>query len=246
MGLTTKFNPLGGSDSYRQKVHINITQNILNYNVYTELEKLGLTPDTVAYDVIINLASGVIIGSAQTYWYAFASGGFKAGTLITLNIMSGAYITGAGGTGGTGGTYNPYSYPSEKSPSAGTIGGPAMHLLYPITINNLGTIQSGGQGGTGGIARWDTSDMTNSGEHISGAGGQGGDGTGYASGNGSVTSGGAGRVGSTSCWSYLGCVTGNTGNVGGAAGSDKSIVHNNNAITWINQGTIKGTISATY
>ena len=115
-------------------------------------------------------------GSPSTGTPALQTGSpFPTGSLIELTNNSGIYISGAGGPGGS-------------TSSAGN----GLHCNYPITLNNLGTIQGGGYGGANG-----SPGSAPGGENhppIYYSGGAGGGGAGYVAGSpgGSLTGGGGG------------------------------------------------------
>lgn len=240
MSIRTPFHPMGGQKTGPKEVEINITARTVDFNVYNQLVAMGVDV-TKALEVVINVAAGVVVGASSTAVYAFQTGALRAGSKVTLNVGSGAYITGAGGAGGAGGYASAGA--TTVAGSAGANGGIAMFLQLPISINNLGTIQSGGAGGKGGNG---TSAYIN---YVTywGRGGTGGQGAGYVS-AGTLTAGSAGTAGSgRDFWdSDTGANRGGSGTAGatgGAPGSNNSIVRNGNLVTWINQGTVKGTIA---
>ncbi|KWA84285.1 hypothetical protein WL29_23295 [Burkholderia ubonensis] len=111
-----------------------ISSSTTNYNLRTAAQAAGwdgVRP--LRASVTIN--SGVYVGSPSTGSYAFDTGsGFPAGT--TLKLTNSGTVVGQGGDGGSYG-------------AGGGSGGPAMHIQYPITVANYGTIAGGGGGGAG-------------------------------------------------------------------------------------------------
>ena len=158
-------------------------------------------------------------GSPSTGTPALQTGSpFPTGSLIELTNNSGIYISGAGGPGGS-------------TSSAGN----GLHCNYPITLNNLGTIQGGGYGGANGAPG-----SAPGGENhppIYYSGGAGGGGAGYVAGSpgGSLTGGGGG--GGPGGGSASG------GSPGQGPGSVHAIVMNGNTITYTNPGTITGGVN---
>lgn len=124
-------------------------------------------------DVTITVNSGIYIYATSTANAGLTLTGGTTGDTVTL--VNNGYIMGMGGTGGSG-----YSASPKVAP---TVGGPALSLGYPTTVNNTNpSAYIGGGGGGGGSSG------------VTGAGGGAGGGPGGRTQNdyGPVAPGGAG------------------------------------------------------
>lgn len=234
--------------------NITIASNTANYVLNTAKVtgyKAGKT------DVTLTINNGVFVSSASTGSYAFTvDNSWTTGD--TLTIVNNGTIQGRGGNGGNQG-------------SAGSTGGPALLVQRAVSINNVNRIAGGGGGGgggyytvlvfkdgprlvgaggggggglgvsTGGPSNTDyqgrSSGAGNPGTLTSaGGGGASSDGNNAggpgASGGSYASSGGTAGLGP-----YAESTRGGFGGAGGAA-----IVGNSN-ITYINTGTINGSVS---
>jgi hypothetical protein len=119
---------------------IDVTASAQNLNLYN----LAGQP-SCPIDLIVNITSGVTIGSANSTLTALTTGGFLSGTNLTIN--NDGSIVGAGGAGGTIVGSNQSNCPDAN----GKPGGTALELLVTnVIINNNGTIGGGGGGGGAG------------------------------------------------------------------------------------------------
>ena len=119
---------------------LNITGNTSNYNILTAATAAGYTAGTDTTPIIVNVATGVTVSASSAP--AMRTGALNAASNLTINVASGAAITGF--TGSTGGTS-----------SAGGAGGDG--ILFEISsgtgtylVDNDGTTSGGGGGGGGG------------------------------------------------------------------------------------------------
>lgn len=148
---------------------IEISRTALNINLFI----LAGRPSVAgSWYFIVN--RGVVVGSESTSGFAIETGIFPEGSNVTLTINENAVITGAGGAGGNGGSQG-------IAPGTGLPGGIAMNIQYPLTVNNLGTIQGGGTGGAGAAAVYFRRNNPRPNEsflngYIAGGGGAGGSG----------------------------------------------------------------------
>jgi hypothetical protein len=175
------------------------------------------------YDVRFIIEVGAVAGSSDQTEYAIETGLWPELTTPIL-IINYSYLLGTGGAGGF-------------ATFAGDQGGSALLLEDDIRLNNIGTIASGGGGGGGGT-----------GGAISGGGG-GGAGFTLGLGNGSArdgtyTNGGLGdvRLGGGNGGDLADSGNNGSGSNGGLTG-DHAINQNGFVITYINTGTILGTIT---
>lgn len=118
---------------------LTITSNVFNYNIANVLGN-----PTNPLDVELTINSGVIVGSTSTSIAALSTGNLPAGSTVT--IINNGRIQGKGGDGGRTADHNA----AASGSTDGGIGGNALDLTLPITINNAnGEIWSGGGGGGG-------------------------------------------------------------------------------------------------
>ena len=119
---------------------ITISSNTFNFNLRTIHDTLFPVITTVgSITVTVNIAAGVIVGSASTGAPAFDVGLWPNLPPITINNEG--RIQGAGGAGG--------SRPSAAITSLtnGGAGGTALRTTVAITVDNSGAIYGGGGGG---------------------------------------------------------------------------------------------------
>lgn len=204
----------------------------------------------------ITLAAGAVLGSSSVATLAFDTGaGFPAGTQLSLALLGGAYLVGAGGAGGSGGgwftSYCPCGGATVYTPVAaggGGTGGPALRAQYPLTVTNGGVIGGGGNGGSGGapgqvyigccVYQYEGSGGGGGGAgYVAGSGGSAGTISGSSSGSngnpgggGSLASGGSGGSGA------------NSGGSGSGLGGGACTIGNTN-ITWAVTGTRYGALT---
>jgi len=114
-------------------IHLRFFQNTSNINIYESALRMGWNgKDKVT--ICVDIEKDVIVCSSSATKPALVTGEpFPSGTIIKL--INKGNILGRGGTGGV------------KGP--GGDGGDAIHLSYPISLVNLGTIAAGGGGGAG-------------------------------------------------------------------------------------------------
>jgi hypothetical protein len=146
---------LGNFYSKANKFVATITSNAQELNLYTWLTSIGWDQNR---KVELTINSGVYIWSDNTSAAALNMGGtYPKG----LTIINNGYIIGKGGNGGSimqttaGGGYDNIIAP--------TVGGPAINLTGPVSIDNTNGYIGGGGGGGAGAA-----------PNIGGGGGAGG------------------------------------------------------------------------
>eukprot|EP01121_Diplochlamys_sp_Union-15-3_P021329 TRINITY_DN860_c0_g1_i1.p1 TRINITY_DN860_c0_g1~~TRINITY_DN860_c0_g1_i1.p1 ORF type:complete len:566 (+),score=114.99 TRINITY_DN860_c0_g1_i1:88-1785(+) len=124
--------------STRQKSHvyyIKLIQDTINVNIHQCAMRMGWNGKDKA-TISIDIDKDVVICSNSTAQPALQTGkDFPPGT--TIVVINKGHIIGKGGPGGV------------KGP--GGDGGDAIHISYPITLINKGTIAAGGGGGAGYI-----------------------------------------------------------------------------------------------
>jgi hypothetical protein len=227
---------------------LNIIADTANFNLRTALLANGWN-GTSPVIASINIASGVAVYSNSTSSPAFDTGAaLPAGSHITL--INNGIIVGKGGNGAAGYTAN------------GGAGGKAMNISTAIDINNLGIIGGGGGGGgTGGMG------LDSGGYYAYNTGGCGGGGIGFgygghnssppvqgrAGGDGTATSAGAGGGPSTTFGGGYGGSGGGYGQAGQAGqlvnssrtlgGAAGAAITGNSLITWLNTGSVYGSVS---
>lgn len=196
-----------------------ISGNTQNYDLGAAARAAGWNGTDGLHATVTNNA---IVGSNSTATPAFNVPSLPAGSSVV--IANNNMILGCGGNGGNGGSNG-----SSSGVTAGSNGGPALHLAYPTTIYNYGTIAGGGGGGAGGAGYTSTSNPVayfagggggGGAGYGTGAGGNGGtaaNGNGGNGGPGSTTGGGAGGGGPQG-----GGSGGGAGGVLGARGGDSS------------------------
>ena len=229
----------------RIAIPLTISSPTYNYDVYT-----NRGPSYVAgiSDINVTVNSGVRVGSTGTGTYAMlVPSSFNAGDTVT--ITNNGYIQGMGGKGGNS---QFAAQPSGGNP--GNVGGNALYINRPTTIQNNSIIAGGGGGGGGG-AGW-TPDKGGSGWGGGGGGGAGynagagGDGP-YGGNAGTYDAGGTGGPGDTGIAGGTGGgrgAAGATGNAtgganprpGGPGGSAGNYIVGNPFVTWSATGTREG------
>jgi hypothetical protein len=122
----------------------NITANSYDVNLYTAMGS-PIYPLTA----VVNISNNVIVSGTNTNNAALDIGSFPVGSLIYLNVGSGAYIVGRGGNGGYGANSEGWA----GTGLVGAAGGTGLKTTLPITLVNNGTIAGGGGGGGGGGGR---------------------------------------------------------------------------------------------
>lgn len=221
--------------------NIVVSANTANVNLKTAAMAVGW--DGISdVDVTCTVQAGVVIGSTSASTPSFTTDtGWPNNTTLTLSIASGASIIGAGGAGGAGGAVPTETYTWSDSQSAwllsnhvaggpgspGIVGGTALSISKAISINNLGTIASGGNGSAGTASSGLIADLSpyaftkvNGESHtFTGSGGTNG-----AQGSGAGSSG--------------------IYNPGGGAQGGSTAITGNALITWVANGTKLGAISA--
>jgi hypothetical protein len=155
--------------------------------------------------------SSDVYEASSAFGYAMRTGGFPAGSTITLIIASGG-VYGAQGGGGAGGSFGP-----------GSDGGGGTNCLLmddDLILIASGVIFSGGNGGRGGDAAHSENML------IWADGGGGGNGQGYIVGAG-VVGPDAGSPGSTN-----GSVVGASGGMGDVCGDGVAINKQGHTLTF--------------
>ena len=209
---------------------------VTNYNMRSAAIAAGWDQVKPLF-MTVTVNSGVVIGSTTNTNYAFDTGaGFPAGSNLTVNIASGAYVVGCGGTGGGGENGNSSAMGNMRPAAKAAAGGPALIARQPVTINNMGVIGGGGGGGGGGAA---SAYLNDSFWGSAGSGGGGGAGSivglggagglthpgrtsppepGFAGSAGTLTTGGQGGVANVQQMNPIGYPGGTGGNLGQAGG----------------------------
>lgn len=213
-----------------------IAATTTNYNMRSAAIAAGWN-QVVPLQMGVTIAGGVVIGSTTNTNYAFDTGaGFPAGSNLTVNIASGAYVVGCGGTGGGGENGNNSAWGNMRPAAKAAAGGPALIARQPVTISNMGVIGGGGGGGGGGAA---SAYLNDSFWGSAGSGGGGGAGSivglggagglthpertsppepGFAGSAGTLTTGGQGGVANVQQMNPVGYPGGTGGNLGQAGG----------------------------
>lgn len=230
----------------RINVPLTIGSPTYNYNVYTQA---SASPSYVAgiSDVAVTVSPGVQVGSTSTGAYAMlVPSSFSPGDTVT--ITNNGVIQGMGGAGGPGQFGASNGIP-------GSVGGNALYVNRPVTIQNNSVIAGGGGGGgAGGGYTPDKgpSDWGGGGGGGAGYNGGAGGGGGYPGGPGSSSSGGGGgggiapggpgggRGANGSNGSPIGGANPRSGGAGGGAGS---YIVGNPFVTWTATGTRQGPAS---
>jgi hypothetical protein len=187
----------------RVQVALEIRASAQNVNLRTLALTRGYDGTSPAA-LLVTIAPGIVVGSAMTSQAALTSDVWPAGS--TLLLVCYGTIAARGGVGGTGGRTGPFGDPPED----GFVGGPALRVYVPTSIDNWGRIHGGGGGGGGGAG---------SGSIYGGGGGGGG--AGFAPGLGAPGGGGgalAGAAGSLSAGGPGGRSGGGSATDGGAGG----------------------------
>ena len=190
--------------------NINITSNVQNYNLATDMAALGWTSAAGTFTANVTVGAGVYLWSDTTSTAGFDTGTFGGITNNVINITNNGYIMGKGGAGGAGTGFGVSAVMSN-----GSIGGPAINLQHNVTIVNNSYI--GGGGGGGGSAQGVGPSGTNvkqAGRVGGGGGAGGGQGGAAADQGGSALGASGGAVGST----------GSNGSDGGSFPSNEHIV----------------------
>lgn len=121
-------------------ITLNITSNASEQNILTLAQAAGYNASTDTTAIIVNVAGGVTLSASSAP--AIRTGALNAASNLTINVASGAAITGFSGTNGGTNT-------------AGSAGGDG--ILFEISsgtgtylVDNDGTTSGGGGGGGGG------------------------------------------------------------------------------------------------
>lgn len=251
--LTDKAVDLYNYPVKRIPANVVISASTNDYNLYNNLPASYFEG---IMDITVWILPNVVI-TGNTTSNSFTVDGFSNGDRI--NLINYGRIQGRGGDGGQGGQLVSSTYGINKGgptggftssgkgdsgggkgkggisiqstvpAKAGTRGGTALNVTYPILLENRGIIASGGGGGGGGGA--------------TAGGGKGGGGAGFGTGanNGTLTSGGAGAI--------AGGVGGSAGNpgspgtAGGAGGAAGYAIVGRPLIDITTTGTIIGPVS---
>lgn len=211
----------------------------------------------LAAEVIVT-GTGTLAAGSSIYAY-YAGSNFPQGTTLKLSVQPGGRVLGAGGIGGMGS--------GAGIANAGGAGGTAIYTRWPLAIDNLGTTTGGGGGGGGGGGTYSSNSRAGGGGGGGGAGSNAGLGNaggtptdgytnfpGYASSNGTETTGGAGGgrlVIGDGAIGFEGGVGGALGQAGGAGASGGNVsgasgglagayIDGASYATWINTGTRLG------
>lgn len=224
-----------------------------SYNIYTSA---GSPTDKVAVTLTVN--SGVTVGSLNPANPGIVTGsGWANGS--TIRIVNNGHITSRSGQGGQAGFAPPAGTPLDGQ--AGSAGGDAIYLSWPVTINNSGgyIFGAGGGGGGGGGAGDGGANFYSSGgggggggagytNNVSFGGGGGGSPNGSNGSDGTLSAGGAGGAPGDSLnpggWGGFGgnpgeagqAGSGGGGGYGGAGGAGGAAGYavrlNGHAVTW--------------
>jgi hypothetical protein len=245
-GTIAANNFYGASD--RVNIPLSIATPIYNYDVYTQAIA---NPDYTAgiSDIQVSVSPGVIVGSTATNTYAMlVPNSFSPSDTVT--ITNNGVIQGRGGNGGAGRV-------GSATGGAGLVGGNALYINRPTTIQNNSVVAGGGGGGGGASGTTPDKGPTYTGGGGGGGAGElGGTGGGgpFPGSPGTSTAGGAGRVGN------LGSQVGGPGGGRGAAGSNGAptgganpapggagglagyYVIGNPFVTWSTEGTRQGRV----
>ncbi len=146
-----------------------ITSDEVNYDVRAKALAEG-------WDGVQQLTAKITIASTAVVRTMTVPSNFPAGTNIAIDVQGA--IAGIGGTGGNGGIGS--SVPAQ----AGSPGGTALHVRFPINLKFTGVIAGGGGGGGGGGSGWNNGTPVN--------GGKGGNGATYPNSAGSGSDGSVG------------------------------------------------------
>ena len=232
----------------RINVPLTIGSPVYNYDVYTQA---SASPSYVAgiSDVAVTVSPGVTVGSTSTGAYAMlVPSSFSPGDTVT--ITNNGVIQGMGGAGGPGQFGASNGVP-------GSVGGNALYVNRPVTIQNNSVIAGGGGGGGAGGgytpdkggSDWGGGGGGGAG-YNGGAGGGGGrpgspgtsasGGAGGPGGQGNSGGPGGGRGANGSNGSPVGGANPRSGGPGGGAGS---YIVGNPFVTWTATGTRQGPAS---
>ena len=141
-----------------KRIIVTLSSNQANYS-FTPLQVPGYVTGA---EITLVIDPGVYVYSTSTSSAGLSISNFSGDDIV--NIINNGYIMGMGGQGGAGIRY--------KSATAGSSGGPAIDLNYPVSITNNSYI--GGGGGGGGGCPITYSPGTNYGGGGGAGGGQGG------------------------------------------------------------------------
>jgi len=232
-------------------------------NVYTLSRNAGWDGNNGL--VIVTINNNVMLASPSVGSFAvIINDGFYGG----LKLINRGTILGKGGDGGNGGTAPTTSSATGGSPGAS--GGPALSVLGPVRIQNIGRIAGGGGGGGGGGGSCSFTGNFPFTRRAAGGGGGGGGigiGSGGAAGSGLNANGVAGTASDTNVAGAGGAggfngvragaggvgggygssgANGGVGNgnftspAGGAGGAAGTAISGVSKVTFISRGTING------
>ena len=202
--------------SKRVPIPLTISSNTYNYDVYT-----NRGPAYVAgvSDITVTVSPSILVGSTSAAAYSMlVPNTFDSGDTVT--IVNNGVIQGMGGGGGA-------SRIGASPGPPGAIGGNALYVNRPTTIENNSVVAGGGGGGGAGGGGQD-----DKGPARVGGGGGGGDAAPGGPGGGRGSNGSNG---------------GNSGGAnprpGGAGGTGGSYLVGNPFVTWTATGTRQGSVS---
>ena len=232
---------------------LNISSNTSHVNILTLAQAAGYDESTDDMAIIVNVASGVTVSASTDP--AIRTGALNAASNLTINIASGASVTGFTGSQGANGSS------AGQAGSAGGTGGDSIFFHAGLSsgtgaylINNDGTI-SGGRGGGGGFGKGGIGGtrrtVVGGGKGYScnlplvygasGADGSAGAAGGLgATGNAGTSGAGGSNPSTVDCPLVSGAGTGGAGGAGGAAG--RAILKQGSSVTIAGTGTFNGAI----
>ena len=131
---------------------INISSNTTNVNILTLAQAAGYDENTDTTAIIVNILSSVAV-TATSGNPAIRTGALNNNSDLTINVASGASVTGVTGSQGANGSS------AGSAGSAGGVGGQGIFFHADLSsgsgaylIDNDGTV-SGGRGGGGGFGK---------------------------------------------------------------------------------------------
>lgn len=139
-------------------------------NLFSLAQSIGFNVTSPGSYTFIVPAGATLIGGSNSP--GIDTGSWPAGTTIAL-VINGT-VGGGGGPGGTGACYNTTTNTVIPA-TAGTAGGDAVSVHYPVTItvNSSGVLSGGGGGGGGGGVYGQSNGHGGSGGACGGGGGGG-------------------------------------------------------------------------
>jgi hypothetical protein len=163
----------------RPFIALTVAVDTTNYNIRTQAIAAPAWIGGVAVDVVLTINTSIWVGLA---FVGAANGAIDTGTGWTsgtnINIVINGSLAACGGTGGA------------SNGGAGSAGGDALYLQWPVSIDNgAGFIAGGGGGGGGGSQLSDGTAFANGGGGGGGQGNPGGSGGPDSSGGSGPTAG---------------------------------------------------------